>query len=388
MKNILIKLNNYNIHQKIIISLILTSILPYYLFIPIFFLGILGLLISKKLQVNDLNFHLDPLLITFSLVSLLVSLFYQNYLGCLFALGIPLVWLVFGYIQDYLEPDTFEFILDLLIYISIYWALVGIFEEYHILQRLNKGNFTLHIYSRRENRINSVFANANYYAMVIEFLIPIIFYKYTQTKSLLKKISYLLISILNLIMLYYTGCRTGIMALIIGLLVYLILDKRYKTLIICSSFLLISLVILKLKPSYIPRISFLEKNLKMRQAIWTTSIQGIKKHFFLGQGPFTYLLSYQKYNGYITHHSHNIFLDFFMNYGLIGSLIGFSYLIKQVTTKYYRLKSNQAHFALVVSLIVIVLIHGLFDVTIVFVQPIIIFGFILASWKVFNEPKA
>lgn len=371
----------FSTQQLLILGLISLMVFPYYIFVPVFLISLVLFILFKKINFQSINWHIPKPILIFLGITFLVSLFNQNYLGLISVIAALLISLIFLNMKEHIDKSTFEFALDLIIAMSLFWGLVGIYEEIGILNRLGVDGFTLHIFAKRENRINSVFANANYYAMTLEFLIPIIVYKFFNNPSLKIRIYYLFVAFYNLVLLYYTGCRAGVIALLFGLLAFFLINKNYKLLIGGLSCLAVGAVVLFLKPSLVPRINFLGRNIGMRMDIWKTAIKGIKANPLFGQGPFSYLLSWQKYHGYNTHHGHSIYLDFLMNYGFAGLLIMLPTVYFALNKVFYQAKNNRSYFALIISLIVIVLIHGLVDVTILWIHSIIIFVFIIISYK-------
>ena len=73
-----------------------------------------------------------------------------------------------------------------------------------------------------------------------------------------------------------------------------------------------------LNPDKFPRIEYLISNLDVRIQIWSCAIQGIKASPLLGQGPFTYMMILDKYNGHLTQHAHSVYLDPLLSFGIIG----------------------------------------------------------------------
>ena len=174
--------------QLMIIATALSLSTPFYICVPFLLLETLYLLYTKKITNAFKSTPKAKYLIIFMSLSLIVSLFYQNWIGigCIALIFISVSLML--YYRKYINVEVFEFILDMLIALSILWAIYGLYEQMQILQRLGYDHFTLKVFSRRENRLNSVFFNANYYAMMIEFIIMMIGYKFFGTKNIKKQI--------------------------------------------------------------------------------------------------------------------------------------------------------------------------------------------------------
>ena len=176
--------------QLFIIATVLCLSTPFYICVPILLVETIYLFYTKKITNAFKNTPKSKYLIIFVLISLIISLIYQNWIGvCCVALIFMFISLMLYY-RQYINQDVFEFIVDLLIALSVLWAIYGLYEQTQILERLGYDHFTLKVFSRRENRLNSVFFNANYYAMMIEFIIMMIGYKIFGTKNIKKQIYY------------------------------------------------------------------------------------------------------------------------------------------------------------------------------------------------------
>ena len=217
--------------QLMIIATALSLSTPFYICVPFLLLETLYLLYTKKIINAFKSTPKSKYLIIFMLLTLAISLIYQNWIGVGCVALIFIFVSLMLYYRQYINEDTFEFILDMLIALSILWAIYGLFEQIQILDRLGYDHFTLKVFSRRENRLNSVFFNANYYAMMIEFTIMMIGYKIFGTKNVKKQLYYFIVACLNFFLLYMTGCRTAFVATAGAMLVFLIINKNYR---ICS----------------------------------------------------------------------------------------------------------------------------------------------------------
>lgn len=186
-------------------------------------------------------------------MSFVVSLFYQNYYGAGCSLGILAILSFVLYYRQRITGELFEFIMNCIIVLSVFAALYGLIEYIGILNKFDIDQLEIIIFNRPQDRINSVFFNANYYAMMIEFFVCITFYKILKIKDIkvnYKKFCYYLAVIaINLFMLLLTACRTAWPALAAGVLVILIIDKQYKACLAIMAGVILACVYFVFNPS-------------------------------------------------------------------------------------------------------------------------------------------
>lgn len=379
----------YSPDMLLILAIIVSMFFPFYICGPLLLIEFLYLLYTKKAIYAFQNTPKIIYLLIFLGLSALVSLFYQNWVGILTVGGLFIAATLMVYYRQHITPELFELILDIFIIFSVFWALYGLFEQMQILQRLGVDHFSLKVYSRRENRLNSVFFNANYYAMMLEFLIMTIFYKILTTKDKHKIIFYVLVGFLNLFMLYMTGCRTALIAIAGAMLVFLIINKNYK---ICSLIALAFLALLAFfafNPDKFPRIERIVSNLDVRIKIWKCAIEGIKHHPLFGQGPFTYVMIRDLYNGHLTQHAHSVYLDPLLSFGFVGLATLVPYLYDRVKRLWSVFHHNQqkSYIALTVSFIIIILLHGILDYTIMWIHTLLFFLLVASSYPMYSNIK-
>ena len=173
----------FTFDQLLLIFTCFSFTFPFYILGPILVIECIYLFVSKK-AINTLKETPKiKFLYLFVLISLSISLIHKNILGALATVAIFIAIVLMVYYRKHINQSTFEFIIDMLIVLSILWAIYGIYEQFQIYHRLGIDHFTFKVYARRENRLNSVFYNANYYAMMIEFIAVCIVYKFFTVKN-------------------------------------------------------------------------------------------------------------------------------------------------------------------------------------------------------------
>ena len=100
----------------------------------------------------------------------------------------------------------------------------------------------------------------------------------------------------------------------------------------------------------------------------------------------TYYHVYKSYHGHPTEHAHSVYLDPLLCFGVIGILTIIPYIFDNLKRVYYLWKSHidKTLVALIVSFVVMVLIHGLLDYTIFFVQTGFLFLLITSSFDIYK----
>lgn len=378
-------------HQRYIIVAIISMFLPFYMCAIVIAFLTIRLLITGEIQDAYKRIPRSRFIIIFCLLSLIVSLYYQNYYGvaCIIALLVFFSFMLFY--RVYITHELFDFITDLLIVLSIFAAFYGLVEYIGVLNDYEINQFEVIIFNSPQDRINSVFFNANYYAMMIEFFVCLIFYKILKMKDYWHHMNYLIYYIfaiiLNLFLLVLTGCRTAWPALAVGIVMMLLLDKHYKTCGVILAGVLGGCGYFILNPEKFPRFDNIIAYFKTRENIWTTAIANIKTHFLFGEGPMTYMHIYNQYNGHPTQHAHSVYLDPLLCFGIVGLASIVPYVISMLKGIYHLFsrKLDLELFALIIAYILIVLIHGTMDYTIFFVQTGLLFLLICSSYEVYTN---
>lgn len=373
--------------QLIIILTAFSLTTPFYICVPFLLVETIYLLYTKKIISVFKSTPKSKYLVFFILLSLGISLFYQNWIGVGCTVLIAMFISLMLYYRNYITEDVFEFIVDMLIALSVLWAIYGLYEQTQILERLGYNQFTLKIFSRRENRLNSVFFNANYYAMMIEFIIMMIGYKIFGTKDFKKQVYYFIVACINFFLLYMTGCRTALIAIAGAMLVFLIINKNYR---ICGLIALVCAILgiyFIINPEQFPRVERLFDNFEVRTKIWQARIKGIQTHPLFGQGPMTYMMIFEQYGGHATQHAHSVYLDPILSFGVIGVGIVLPYVFDNLKRlfKVYQTKVNLRYVALVIGSIVVILLHGTLDYTIFWVHNGLVFLFIASSFEMYTR---
>lgn len=365
--------------------------LPFYMCGGILIFLTLRLLWKGEIQEAYKQIPQSRFIIYFCLLSAIVSLFYQNYYGFVCSIGILVILSFVLYYRIHIDSRLFEYISNCIIVLSIFAALYALIEYIGVLNSYDIDQFEILIFNRPQDRINSVFFNANYYAMMIEFFVCMTFYKILKIRNIKlewkKFLYYIAVIGLNLFVLLLTGCRTAWPALAGGILIMLIVDKHYKT---CGTILALVICIciyFLFNPSKFPRVDNIIDYFMTRANIWDVAIQNIITHPLFGEGPMTYMHIYPLYHGHPTEHAHSIYLDPLLCFGIIGILTILPYIYSNIKQLYHlwKLKIDKTLVALIVSFTVMIFIHGFLDYTIFFVQTGFLYLLIASSFDIHKK---
>lgn len=378
-------------NQRYIIVAIFSMFLPFYMCGAILIFLTIRLLLKGEIQQTYKQTPKSRYILFFCLLTFIVSLFYKNYIGALCSIGLLFIFSFVLYYRINVTEELFEFITNVIIVMSIFAALYGLVEYMAILNSFDINQFEIHIYNNPKDRINSMFFNANYYAMMIEFFVCITFYKILKLGDIKvefrKFFYYILVILLNLFLLLLTGCRTAWPALAAGILTMLIVDKHYKTCLCIFTCVLFICLYFLLNPSQFPRVDNIVSYFMTRWKIWEVAIQNIITHPLFGEGPMTYMHIYSLYNGHPTEHAHSIYIDPVLCFGIVGILTISPYVIDNIKRLYHLWKQciDKTLVSLIVSFTVMILVHGVLDYTVFFVQTGFLYLLIASSFDIYRE---
>ena len=301
---------------------------------------------------------------SFIVLEFIVSIFHSNWTGFGNTWLFVLIGLYGAYYRRSITKNTFEKMCDLIIILSVFAAIYGLYQFNQISLANGRTFLEFHIFNSPKRRITSTFMNANIYAMVIDFVCVMCMYRFVKNDNILCKIAYFIIALFNFFVLYLTGSRTALLpfALIFPIFLYCV---RWKKLFITSIVFELGICgLVFLKPTLIPRISDMS-TFASRIKIWKTAFMCISMYPFFGWGPQTYQKFYPLVHGHKAPHAHNIYIDSILSYGIVGTVVLLAYtfvLNKEIFTSHTR-KENPALFGMMMCFIAIVLIYGLLDCT-------------------------
>jgi len=220
-------------------------------------------------------------------------------------------------------------------------------------------------------RIPSTFANPNVFGAYLLLAIPVCAIMIYMSKRVVHKLYYVVISGLLLYNLGFTYSRGCYLALAAGLVVYILfMERRLIALFIAG--LAVSPFIIP--ASIINRLSSIsdlgDSSTSYRIYIWQATLRILKDFWIsgLGQGIDAYNVVYPYYafNNVTAPHSHNLFLQVFVETGIFGLIVFLVLLVTFFRTlmRLYaktRNKKTKAFLAGFIAAACAFLIQGMFD---------------------------
>lgn len=200
-------------------------------------------------------------------------------------------------------------------------------------------------------RVYSFFGNPNNFAEIILLFLPFYFAALFNTKSALMKLVYLALACPLFLSLVFTQTRIAWIAFVIAGVVYLFFKEKR----LIPVFILLGVASIPFLPqSIIMRLrtitNVLDSSVKTRIQVWQTVLPILKDYWFtgLGLGNETLLRVSKNYyifvaKGSIPSHSHNLYLQLWIETGLPGILAFFAFLgtiIKKSIKFFYQNKRD------------------------------------------------
>lgn len=222
-------------------------------------------------------------------------------------------------------------------------------------------------------RIFSTFDNPNYYAFVLMIVILVCFNQ-IQFQITFKNYAlatyYGAILIMNLIALQFTGTRTVVIALAFGMIVIMLIQKKYRQIKFICLGVLFLLFILFLRPDLAPRFQDISRDFETRYDIWGNAVRFIKANPFFGKGLFTYFHTANQVGIDPEMHSHSLFIEPLLSFGIVGTGL----LCAAIATEVVKIRQNASYLdtPLALGVIAATLAYGILDIPILGIQTAIL----------------
>lgn len=368
------KLLNQKQIEPIIFALISLSILfPFYIssLVTALGAGVLFFTHYKELKEAFLKTHWLGIFIFYSL---LVGLFYQNWIGVGVGVVMFLFAMLFYFYQRYLTFELYQFNLKVFVFGSIPLALLSYYK--YSRDVLKNGYDLLYIfkYHNPQTRAEATFFNPNYYGLYIAMVLIMAIYLFSQNQNRRFRWVMVLTILMNLMSLILTGSRWSIPTVIVGAVIMLFFLK--PKLAWGLGFLLVGgFIALLIRPDLLPRFTTLAHGFEDRFAIWQVGWNLFLTSPIVGRGPMTYVNFYYLFADKGKMHAHQLLVDCLANYGLVGMMLlvmAFSRYFRQLFRGIFN-PQIRPEMGLVVATVLTVLFHGLMDVGIFWIQTGYIF---------------
>ncbi|WP_219138048.1 O-antigen ligase family protein [Streptococcus mitis] len=375
------KLRGLSSKELILLGIILSIFLPFYLFVVVFCLYIISLIFTGDMKRILQKMGEHPMLLLFLGYSTVISLFSQNWMGLVASVGMFLFTVFFLHYQSILSHKFFRLILQLILFGSVLSAAFASLEHFQIVKKFNYAFLSPNMQVWHQNRAEVTFFNPNYYGIICCFCIMIAFYLFTTTKLNWLKVFCVMAGFVNLFGLNFTQNRTAFPAIIAGAIIYLFTTiKNWKAFWLSIGVFAIGLSFLFSSDLGV-RMGTLDSSMEERISIWDAGMALFKQNPFWGEGPLTYMHSYPRIHAPYHEHAHSLYIDTILSYGIVGTIL---LVLSSVAPVRMMMDMSQESgkrpiIGLYLSFLTVVAVHGIFDLALFWIQSGFIFLLVMCS---------
>ncbi|MDS4831155.1 O-antigen ligase [Streptococcus pneumoniae] len=375
------KLKELSSKELILLGIILSIFLPFYLFVVVLCLYIISLIFTGDMKSILQKMGEHPMLLLFLSYSTVISILAQNWMGLVASVGMFLFTIFFLHYQSILSHKFFRLILQFVLFGSVLSAAFASLEHFQIVKKFNYAFLSPNMQVWHQNRAEVTFFNPNYYGIICCFCIMIAFYLFTTTKLNWLKVFCVIAGFVNLFGLNFTQNRTAFPAIIAGAIIYLFTTiKNWKAFWLSIGVFAIGLSFLFSSDLGV-RMGTLDSSMEERISIWDAGMALFKQNPFWGEGPLTYMHSYPRIHAPYHEHAHSLYIDTILSYGIVGTIL---LVLSSVAPVRLMMDMSQESgkrpiIGLYLSFLTVVAVHGIFDLALFWIQSGFIFLLVMCS---------
>ncbi|HGL8429729.1 TPA: O-antigen ligase family protein [Streptococcus pneumoniae] len=375
------KLKGLSSKELILLGIILSIFLPFYLFVVVLCLYIISLIFTGDMKSILQKMGEHPMLLLFLSYSTVISILAQNWMGLVASVGMFLFTIFFLHYQSILSHKFFRLILQFVLFGSVLSAAFASLEHFQIVKKFNYAFLSPNMQVWHQNRAEVTFFNPNYYGIICCFCIMIAFYLFTTTKLNWLKVFCVIAGFVNLFGLNFTQNRTAFPAIIAGAIIYLFTTiKNWKAFWLSIGVFAIGLSFLFSSDLGV-RMGTLDSSMEERISIWDAGMTLFKQNPFWGEGPLTYMHSYPRIHAPYHEHAHSLYIDTILSYGIVGTIL---LVLSSVAPVRLMMDMSQESgkrpiIGLYLSFLTVVAVHGIFDLALFWIQSGFIFLLVMCS---------
>ena len=348
--------------------LTLSIFAPFYFSLVTVCLVALMTMINSRIREKAFRAPYTKLIFVFLFIWFFVAATYNNYMGMAYTILIYAIFTAGLYLRSVMTRPLFHESLDAACFGSLWCAAIAVLQKFTMMG------------AAPNYRPVSVFTNANYYGMMIEFTVIIALYRvFTNPR---RTPFYAVVMGANFVGLYLTGSCSSLIALLCAVFVVLLYQNNRKLMAVFFLAVGLGAAVGILFPAVLPRSSdALETTLSQRMSIWMTALRGIRQHPIFGRGAMAYQMIYDRFGGYKTYHSHNLLLDMLLNFGVVGTAAICTYIVLQLRllrARFRCFKCGEMN-VLILAALTAIFVHGMTDVTILWIQTALLFFLLVSS---------
>ena len=375
------KLKSLSKQEGLLLGVILSIFLPFYLFVVIFISYLLWLVYTGEMKGILKRLSQHPILLFFIAYSTAISLLAQNVMGVVSSVAMFLFTIFFYYYQSQLTPKFFRLTIEGILALSVFAAAFAALEHFQIVKKFDYTFLSPRMQVWHQNRAEVAFFNPNYYGIICCFCIMIGFYLISTTKLRWLRIFSMIAIFANLFGLNFTQNRTAFPAIIFGAIIYLFTTiKNWRAFWLSVGVFGVGLAFLFSSDLGV-RMGTLDSSMEERVSIWNAGMALFKQNPFWGEGPLTYMHSFPRIGAPYHEHAHSIYIDTILSYGVVGTvLLGIaSSTPVRMLIDMSQVPSKRPILGLYLSFLTVVAVHGIFDLALFWIQSSFIFLLVMCS---------
>ena len=375
------KLKSLSKQEGLLLGVILSIFLPFYLFVVIFISYLLWLVYTGEMKGILKRLSQHPVLLFFIAYSTAISLLAQNVMGVVSSVAMFLFAIFFYYYQSQLTPKFFRLTIEGVLASSVLAAVFAALEHFQIVKKFDYTFLSPRMQVWHQNRAEVAFFNPNYYGIICCFCIMIGFYLISTTKLRWLRIFSMIAIFANLFGLNFTQNRTAFPAIIFGAIIYLFTTiKNWRAFWLSIGVFGVGLAFLFSSDLGV-RMGTLDSSMEERVSIWNAGMALFKQNPFWGEGPLTYMHSFPRIGAPYHEHAHSIYIDTILSYGVVGTvLLGIASATPvRMLIDMSQVPSKRPILGLYLSFLTVVAVHGIFDLALFWLQSSFIFLLVMCS---------
>ena len=375
------KLKSLSKQEGLLLGVILSIFLPFYLFVVIFISYLLWLVYTGEMKGILKRLSQHPILLFFIAYSTAISLLAQNVMGVVSSVAMFLFAIFFYYYQAQLTPKFFRLTIEGVLASSVLAAVFAALEHFQIVKKFDYTFLSPRMQVWHQNRAEVAFFNPNYYGIICCFCIMIGFYLISTTKLRWLRIFSIVAIFANLFGLNFTQNRTAFPAIIFGAIIYLFTTiKNWRAFWLSIGVFGVGLAFLFSSDLGV-RMGTLDSSMEERVSIWNAGMALFKQNPFWGEGPLTYMHSFPRIGAPYHEHAHSIYIDTILSYGVVGTvLLGIASATPvRMLIDMSQVPSKRPILGLYLSFLTVVAVHGIFDLALFWIQSSFIFLLVMCS---------
>ena len=375
------KLKSLSKQEGLLLGVILSIFLPFYLFVIIFISYLLWLVYTGEMKGILKRLSQHPVLLFFIAYSTAISLLAQNVMGVVASVAMFLFAIFFYYYQSQLTPKFFRLTIEGVLASSVLAAVFAALEHFQIVKKFDYTFLSPRMQVWHQNRAEVAFFNPNYYGIICCFCIMIGFYLISTTKLRWLRIFSMIAIFANLFGLNFTQNRTAFPAIIFGAIIYLFTTiKNWRAFWLSIGVFGVGLAFLFSSDLGV-RMGTLDSSMEERVSIWNAGMALFKQNPFWGEGPLTYMHSFPRIGAPYHEHAHSIYIDTILSYGVVGTvLLGIASATPiRMLIDMSQVPSKRPIVGLYLSFLTVVAVHGIFDLALFWIQSSFIFLLVMCS---------